>query len=110
MGIAKDKKLSAPNTKLRRRAEDRLRVKKAKLHTPRTEEAARRLVHELEVHQIELEMQNAELRRAREEIELSRNKYIELYDFAPVGYFTFDTRGKSCRRSIAGNREATADQ
>ena len=102
MGIAKDKKLSAPNTKLRRRAEDRLRVKKAKLHTPRTEEAARRLVHELEVHQIELEMQNAELRQAREEIELSRNKYTELYDFAPVGYFTFDTRGLILEVNLAG--------
>jgi PAS domain S-box-containing protein len=102
MGIAKDKKLSAANIKLRRRAEDRLRVKKAKLHSPRTEEAARRLVHELEVHQIELEMQNAELKRAREEIELSRNKYTELYDFAPVGYFTFDTRGLILEVNLAG--------
>ena len=38
-------------------------------------------------------MQNAELRRAQEELELSRNKYVELYDFAPVGYFTFDAHG-----------------
>jgi len=52
-----------------------------------------RLVQELEVHQIELEMQNAELLRTREELELSRNKYAELYDFAPVGYFTFDSSG-----------------
>jgi len=51
------------------------------------------MVHELEVHQIELEMQNAELKRAQGELELSHNKYVELYDFAPIGYFTFDTRG-----------------
>ncbi len=58
-----------------------------------TEESTQRLVHELEIHQIELEMQNTELFRAREELELSRNKYAELYDFAPVGYFTFDSCG-----------------
>jgi PAS domain S-box-containing protein len=102
MGIAKDKKLSAANTKLRRYAEDRLRAKKDKLHPPRTEEAARRLVHELEVHQIELEMQNAELKRAQGELELSHNKYVELYDFAPVGHFTFDTRGLILEVNLAG--------
>ena len=63
------------------------------LEVPWSEEAAQKLVHELEVHHIELEVQNAELRRTRNELELSRNKYEELYDFAPVGYFTFDSRG-----------------
>ena len=53
----------------------------------------RRVQEELEGQQIELELQNEELRRAQEELEVSRNKYSELYDFAPVGYFTFDTRG-----------------
>jgi PAS domain S-box-containing protein len=91
MGIAKNKNLSA--TELRRHAEERLRANTAELHPPRTEETLQRLVHELEVHQIELEMQNAELRQAREELELSRNKYVELYDFAPVGYFTIDAHG-----------------
>ena len=93
MGIAKDKKLSAAKTKLRRRAEDRLGAKRADLHLPRSEKDAKRLVHELEVHQIELEMQNAELKRTQEELELSHNKYVELYDFAPIGYFSFDARG-----------------
>jgi formate hydrogenlyase transcriptional activator len=63
-----------------------------------------RLVHELEVHQIELEMQNEELHRAQEEIESSRDKYAELYDFAPVGYFTFDTRGLIREVNFAGAR------
>jgi PAS domain S-box-containing protein len=70
-----------------------LRAKTAELRSPRTDEATQRLVHELEVHQIELEMQNEELRRAREELTLSRKKYTDLYDFAPSGYFTFDANG-----------------
>lgn len=49
-----------------------------------------RILHELEVHQIELEMQNTELRDARDEAEVLLDKYTELYDFAPVGYFTLD--------------------
>ena len=93
MRIDKDKSLSAKGAELRRQAEERLRAKTVELDPPRTGEETQRHVNELEVHQIELEMQNAELRRTQEELELSRNKYTELYDFAPVGYFTFDAAG-----------------
>lgn len=48
------------------------------------------LIHELEVHQIELEMQNENLIKTQIQLEDSRRDYIELYDFAPVVYFTFD--------------------
>lgn len=59
---------------------------------------------ELENQQIELEMQNEELKQAREETEASRDKYTELYDFAPVAYFTFDARGVIREVNLTGAR------
>ena len=50
------------------------------------------LIQELEVHQIELEMQNDELRRIQNELEKARDRYSELYDFAPSGYATLSER------------------
>ncbi len=79
--------------RLRRRAEARRRKSPAILALPRTEADTQRLLHELEVHQIELEMQNAELQRARVEMETALVRYTELYDFAPVGYFSVDQQG-----------------
>ncbi|MEI7615141.1 MAG: PAS domain-containing protein [Actinomycetota bacterium] len=51
------------------------------------------LFHELRVHQIELEMQNEELKHSQEELELSREKYFKLYDVAPIGYCTLSETG-----------------
>lgn len=51
------------------------------------------LLHQLQVYQIELELQNEELVTTRAELEASRNKYIKLFDFAPIGYFIFDQEG-----------------
>lgn len=64
---------------------------------------AQRLVHELQVHQHELEMQNEELRSTRAELETLLEKYTDLYDFAPVGYFTLDRDGTILAANLTGS-------
>ena len=56
-------------------------------------EDVQKLVHLLKVHQIELEHQNEELRVTQNELEVSRNKYVNLFDFSPTPYFTLDMEG-----------------
>ncbi len=101
MGNDKNKSRSVTSG-LRSRAEERLKADAPEAHPPRTEQEIQRLFHELQVHQIELEMQNAELRRAREEVETVLEEYTELYDFAPVGYFTLDRNGDIRRVNLTG--------
>ena len=93
MGDGKDKLRSKNSAELRRSAEKQLRGDTTAVSPAGTETETRRLFHELQVHQIELEMQNAELQRIQDELELSRNKYTEFYDFAPVGYLCLDPSG-----------------
>ena len=93
---------------LRKRAESLLRKqqqqqkKKKKTDPPQTEADMQRLLHELQVHQIELEMQNEELQNARNEVEAGLGKYTDLYDFSPVGYFSIDEQGMILEVNLTG--------
>jgi len=94
---------SANPAQLRSRAEAQLREqKKLKAGVAKTGADSRRLLHELQVHQIELEMQNAELRQARDELEVALENYTDLYDFAPSGYFTLAASGAILQANLTG--------
>jgi len=93
---------------LRQQAEAKL-SKQKKATQPPTELESQRLVHELQVHQIELEMQNEELVQARTEAEALHRQYTDLYDFAPVGYFTLTRDGAISRVNLTGASLLGAD-
>ena len=91
--MTEDKSGEDRTARLRRLAEELSRKSAGETARPMAEQDYRVLVHELQVHQIELEMQNEELRMAQGQITESLAKYSDLYDFAPVGYITSNREG-----------------
>lgn len=78
---------------MRKRAEEKVDARKNEDQENFGPEEARHLLHELEMHQIELEMENQELLRTRQELETSQVRYFDLYNLAPVGYCTLSQKG-----------------
>jgi signal transduction histidine kinase len=89
---------------LRKKAESRLKTKTSVLNSKLNEVEAIKLIHELEVHQIELEMQNEELLIAMEQKEIATEKYIELYDFLPSAYFNLTKEGNVIAVNLSGSQ------
>ena len=81
---------------IRRKAEGLLKKKYSEKSVSLTEIESIKLLYELEVHQIELEMQKEELQLAKEKAETNAEKYTNLYDYSPVGYFTINSDGEIC--------------
>jgi PAS domain S-box-containing protein len=84
---------------LRELAEQQLVDGQAPKYSPHPREM---LVHELQVHQIELEMQNEALRQAQVDLEASRDHYVDLYEFAPLGYLTLSGSGMIEQINLTG--------
>ena len=93
-----------PGNDLRHLAEECLKDSRSNLDSSAAEESldALALVHELQVHQIELEMQNEELKRTKLVAEDALAKYSDLYDFAPVGLFKLNEQGIIWEVNLAG--------
>jgi len=92
--------LDSDLAQLRRRAELQAEASELQQLDTGWPAEARRVLHELRVHQIELEMQNEELRTTREQLEASKARYFDLYDLAPVGYFTLSEEGRILEASL----------
>ncbi len=92
---------------LRRRAEARLSEKqksqRSQAGAQRTAPDTLRLIEELQIHQIELEMQNEQLEQARATTEAALERYTDLYDFAPAGYFTLDRNETIRQANLTGS-------
>ena len=102
--MKKNQNQPANSAALRRRAEQRLKRQRPEGRGQKTKLETARLVHELEVHQIELEMQNEELQRTRAKAEALLAQYTDLYDFAPTGYFNLAADGTILAVNLTGAR------
>src|SRR5262245_20758725 len=92
-GKKKQKEVAGRRKALRIRAEEALRTRPSHKNTVK-DQALRRLIHELEVHQVELKLQNEELRNAQVELAATRDRYTHLYEFARLAYLTLNKHGR----------------
>jgi len=95
------------NDKLRKKAEE---ILQNHFNPVKDQSESDDYIHELRVHQIELEIQNQELRVAQIKLEDSRRKYFDLYNFAPVGYFTLDKEGIILKVNLTGSTLLGSDR
>ena len=96
----KETKLIGKFSELRSRAEEQLKKKEGPQQTISADELLQ-VVHELHTHQIELELQNEELQLTQIELEKSRKRFSDLYDFAPIGYLTVGATGLIIEANLA---------
>jgi len=104
-----ESKTGTPNIELSLRDDAEVQLARSPKSTPDLkEQTPGQLIHELQVHQIELETQAEELRRAHLALAESRDQYFDLYDFAPVGYLTLTDKAQIAEVNLAGAIRATS--
>jgi PAS domain S-box-containing protein len=89
-------------SELRRRAQRRLRKQPSGVVRIENQADTQRLLQELQIHRIELELQNEELKQSKAAVDAALEKYTDLYDFAPVGYFSLDEQGLILEVNLTG--------
>ncbi len=89
---------------LRQKAEYLLKKKSSRIALQPSEVEMTKLIHEFEVHQVELEMQNEEIIFAKQKAETAAEKYSVLFDFAPSGYFTLSKEGLILEMNLSGSK------
>lgn len=95
---------------LRRRAEEKVVARAAELAELFPGQDPEYVNAELQIYQVELEMQNDELRQAQHELAEARDRYADLYDFAPTGYFVLDEMGRILGVNLTGTRQLGVDR
>jgi diguanylate cyclase (GGDEF)-like protein len=100
--MKKDHETSTNAAELRRRAEQYWNSSKGKTHPDIMESDMLHLVQELQIHQIELELQNEEMTFAKDDADALLERYEDLYDFSPVAYFTLNNQGDIREVNLAG--------
>jgi PAS domain S-box-containing protein len=95
----KKKQDNSEKKKLRKRAEEFFQPESDDIREL-SHEKMQHIIHELRTHQIELELQNEDLRQTQEELLVSQKKYTDLYDFAPVGYLTISDKGTIIKANL----------
>lgn len=106
----KNEKIKSDVGRFRQRAEKLLGKKSSKSSMPLTEAEMLKLIYELEVHQVELELQNEELRVAQTAANSYAEKYFELYDFAPIGYITLSKEGAIIEINLCASQMLERDR
>jgi PAS domain S-box-containing protein len=108
--MAKGIKTLADNSELRKKANTLFQENLNELTFPKSDEDLLRMVEELKIHQIELEMMYEEVRQSRDDLETSVKLYSELYDFAPIGYFTLNNESKIVNVNLTASKMLKIDR
>jgi len=100
----KQKNDGATRSKALRKRAEKILSTRSKSARGASAKRLKSVIHQLEIHQVELKLQNDELRKAQVELAISRDRYTDLYEFAPIAYVTLDKQGKILESNLMAAR------